>query len=67
MSQANWDWIADGEERWRTIGAIVSGRRFRILVVIHSYPDPDDETWVQIISLRDATSHERRGYEICNT
>ena len=58
-----WDQFVGGEERWRTIGAIVSGRAFRIVVVVHTYPDGDEVDWVQVISMRDATRHERRAYE----
>jgi uncharacterized DUF497 family protein len=32
-----WDQFVDGEERWRTIGAIAVGRRFKFVVVIHTY------------------------------
>nr|WP_231712219.1 hypothetical protein [Vineibacter terrae] len=34
-----------------------------MLVVVHTYPDPDDEARVRIIGARKATSHERRRYE----
>jgi uncharacterized DUF497 family protein len=58
------DRVVDGEERWHTIGAAVLGGAFKIVVVVHSYPDPDDETWIHVISLPEATAHERRQYEI---
>jgi uncharacterized DUF497 family protein len=35
-----------------------------IVVVVHTYPDPDDETRVHVIGLREATAHERKRYEI---
>jgi uncharacterized protein len=64
LSETLWDRVTDGEERWRTIGAIVVGRRFKIVVVVHTYPDPDDETLIHVIGLREATAHERRQYEV---
>ena len=57
------DRLERGEERWHTIGCIVQGRQFKLILVVHGYPDTDDEAWVQIISLREATTHERRAYE----
>ncbi len=56
------------EERWHTIGCVVCGRQFKLVLVVYCHPDPDDEAWVQIISLREATNHERRRYEtqVCN-
>jgi uncharacterized DUF497 family protein len=32
-------------------------------VVVHTYPDPDDDEHVRIIGARKATSHERKRYE----
>jgi uncharacterized protein len=64
FSETIWDAVTNREERWRTIGAITLGRGFRIVVVVHTYPDPDDESWIHVISLREATTHERRQYEI---
>ncbi len=49
----------DGEHRWHTL-AHVGGR---VLLVVHTYPDPDDDDRVRIIGLREATSHERKRYE----
>ena len=49
----------DGEHRWHTL-AHVGGR---VLLVVHVYPDPDDDSWVRVIGLREATSHERNRYE----
>jgi uncharacterized DUF497 family protein len=34
-----------------------------LLLVVHVYPDPDDEALVRIISARKATAHERKQYE----
>jgi uncharacterized DUF497 family protein len=33
-----------------------------VLVLVHSYPDPEDDEWMQAISLREATRDERRRY-----
>lgn len=50
---------ASGEWRWHAIGEIDG----IIIVVVHSYPNPDDETQIRIVSARKATPHERRRYE----
>jgi uncharacterized DUF497 family protein len=50
----------DGEDRWHALG-VVGGTL--LLLVVHSYPDPDDDQRVRVIGLRKATSHERRRYE----
>lgn len=63
LAMTVFDRVVDGEERWHTIGAVGTASLFKVLVVVHSYPDPDDEAWVRIISLREADRHERRGYE----
>lgn len=49
----------DGEDRYWQVGMA----NFRLLVVVFSHPDPDDEDLVRIISLREATARERRDYE----
>lgn len=54
------DRFEDGEQRWHAIGLI---GEVVILVVVHAYPDPDDEDRIRIIGARKATSHERRRYE----
>lgn len=54
------DRVEDGEQRWHAIGMIGA---IVILVVVHSYPEPDDEGRVRIISARKATAHERKRYE----
>ena len=64
LAETVWDRAVDGEERWRTFGGVAVGGRFMIVVVVHTYPDPDDETWVHVIGLREATAHERRQYEV---
>ncbi len=48
------------EERWHAIG-VVGG--VTLVLVVHSYPDPDDDQRVRVIGLRKATTHERRRYE----
>lgn len=57
------DRIVDGEERWHTIGAVAAGPVFKVLLVVHTYPEPDDETSIRVISLRQADARERRRYE----
>ena len=54
------DRIVDGEERWHAVGIVGS---IAILVVVHTYPDIEDESRVRIISARKATPYERRRYE----
>ena len=56
-----YDRFEGGEHRWHTIGALESGRK--VLLVVHTYPDPADEEWVHVIGLREATRNERRHYE----
>lgn len=53
------DRIEGGEQRWHAIGLVGS---VAVLVVVHSYPDGDDER-VRIIGARKATPAERRRYE----
>lgn len=54
------DWMEDSEERWRALGMV---EPVALLLVIHVYPDPNDDTLVRIISARKATAHERKRYE----
>ena len=54
------DRVIDGEQRWWAVGMPPAGG---VLVVVHLYPDPDDEGLVRIISARRATRHEQRHYE----
>ncbi|RWL04915.1 MAG: BrnT family toxin [Mesorhizobium sp.] len=54
------DRFEDGEQRWHAIGMI---ERLVILLVVHTYPDLDDEERIRIIGARKATPHERRRYE----
>ena len=54
------DRVEGGEERWLVVGLVGP---VAVVVVAHAYPDPDDDTWVRIISARQATRQERRHYE----
>jgi uncharacterized DUF497 family protein len=54
------DLIADGEERFWTIGAIED---FIMLVVVHTVRDREGEEIIRIISARKATPRERVLYE----
>jgi hypothetical protein len=49
-----------GEERWHCVG---SAGDTRVLLVVHSYPDPDDTDLVRVIGIRVATPTERRRFE----
>jgi uncharacterized protein len=60
------DRVEDGQERWHTIGAILTGASFKVVVVVHTYPEPGDENWIHVIKLRTADRGERRRYEISN-
>jgi uncharacterized DUF497 family protein len=50
----------DGEARWQAIGWVEG---LFVLMVAHTVHDDDDEEVVRIISAREVTAHERRGYE----
>lgn len=54
------DRVEGHEQRWHAIGMVGA---MVVLVVVHSYPEPNDEAPVRIISARKATSHERKRYE----
>lgn len=54
------DRIEGGEQRWHAIGLVGP---VLVLLVVHSYPDADDESRVRIISARKATPQETREYE----
>jgi hypothetical protein len=64
LAETLWDGFVNGEERWRTLGALAIGEGFKVMVVVYPYPIPDDDEWVHVISLREAVAHERRRYEI---
>ena len=51
---------ADGEERWQTIGSVGG----LIVLVAHLWWDDEDgEDVIRIISVRKASSAEKKGYE----
>lgn len=50
--------IRSHEERWLAIGMAGS----QTLVVVHTYPDPNDDQTIRIISARLATRQEKRRY-----
>ena len=54
-----YDRFENGEHRFHAIGMV----GWKCLVLVHTYPDPSDESWVQVIGLREATPNERRRYE----
>ena len=54
-----YDRYENGEHRYHVI-AMVGGT---CLVLVHTYPDPEDEDWIRVIGLRVATPHERKRYE----
>ncbi|HEX7760974.1 MAG TPA: BrnT family toxin [Caulobacteraceae bacterium] len=54
------DRVEAGEARWWAVG-VVGG--LTTLLVVHMYPDPDDDERVRIIGARRATPRERRRYE----
>ena len=54
------DRFEGGEQRWHAIGTVGP---VAVLLVVHIYPDVDDEGRVRIIGARKATAHERRRYE----
>ncbi len=54
------DSVVDGEERWWAVGyGAISG----LLIAVHVYPDPTDESRVRLISARRASKHEQRRYQ----
>ncbi len=54
-----YDRFENSEDRWHTFG-IVQGILF---LVVHTYPDPDNDEWIRVIGLRRATAHDRKRYE----
>ena len=56
-----YDRFEGGEPRWYTIAAVGYGRK--VLVLVHTDPQPDDDGEIRIIGLREAEPHERRLYE----
>ncbi len=56
-----YDRFENAEHRWHTIGAVGGG--YTILLVVHTFPDPQEEERVHVIGVRAVTPHERRRYE----
>jgi uncharacterized DUF497 family protein len=54
-----YDRYENGEHRHHAITTI----HWACLVLVHTYPDPDDEENIRIIGLRRATPQERQRYE----
>ena len=54
------DRVEDGEMRWHAIGSIGP---VAIVLVVHLYPNEEDDDRVRIIGARKATAQERRRYE----
>lgn len=54
-----YDRYENGEHRWHTFAYVGS----KLLLLVHTYPDPDDDTRIRVIGLREATAHERKRYE----
>ena len=60
LHMVRFDRHEDGEERWHALG-LAGG--VVVLVVWHSYPDPDAPDRIRIIGARKAMPRERRAYE----
>ena len=54
------DRFEGGEQRWHAVGAVGP---VVLLLVVHIYPDTDNDTRVRIIGARKASRQERRRYE----
>ena len=54
-----YDRFENGEHRFHIIGMV----RSECMILVHAYPDPDNEGLIRVISIRRATSRERRHYE----
>ncbi|MCC7266506.1 MAG: BrnT family toxin [Caulobacteraceae bacterium] len=52
--------IENFEERWQTIGMVGP---VALVLVVHTYPDPQNDQRVRVMSARRALRHERRQYE----
>ncbi len=59
MHLVRFDRNEDGEERWHALG-LAAG--VVLLIVVHTYPDGDDEV-IRLVSARRATKRERKVYE----
>jgi hypothetical protein len=54
------DRFEGAEERWHAIGVVGA---VALLVVVHVYPDLNDDQRVRIVSARKASTRERKTYE----
>jgi uncharacterized DUF497 family protein len=54
------DRFEDGEQRWHAIGVV---GQVALLLVVHTYPDAEDDSRIRVIGARKATRHERKLYE----
>ena len=54
------DQIVEGEIRWKASGSV---EHSRVLVVVHTFRDSNDEEVIRLISARRATRWERKRYE----
>jgi len=61
LSATIYDRNEDGEDRYHRIGGV--GPNFKLLLVVHSFPNPDDDDLVRLICIRQVTRLERRKYE----
>ena len=61
LASTLYDRFEGGEHRWHTVGAVGGG--FKVLLLVHTYPDPEDDEWIHVIGLREATPNERKRYE----
>ena len=59
MAVTVYDRYENGEHRWHIFAPI----GWKLLLVVYTHPDPTDEDWVRVISLREATAEERKLYE----
>ena len=57
------DRFEHGEHRWHAIAPVSGHAGSELVVVVHSYPDPDDDGWIRVIGVRKATRAEGRRYE----
>ena len=51
-----YDRFENGEDRWHCFGTVGD----TLFLVVHTYPDENDDQWVRVIGLRHATKHERK-------
>jgi uncharacterized DUF497 family protein len=59
MAVVVFDRWENGEERWHNFAMIGD----MLLLLVFSYPDPEDEEWIRIIGVRKADKNERNRYE----